>query len=446
MKDKKSGILMAWLQNFTMMVFTQSFHAIIMLFTLKLMSEVSKQVANQGVASNITGLLAMISIGGAMAIIKFEKLLKEIFGFGTSKIMGGLGDNFSSSLMAAGSALGLAKRTAEPFKEYADAKKAINTKKFALNDKLRDKAGGEVYSTDRKNRGELTEAGRKYFNELGNTTINVTEEAPKVEGGNSQGSPVISAQGGNISVGDAGSVSLGSANAGPIQTPGNLNDLIKALNANTNAINNNGVGAEAGSLTPDQAILKERDEINKMEADFATNKKAMFAKMATRTASTAAAAGVALGSTDGIKDIATVTNLIDAPLDKVSDRVVNKTVYSNAAKRKQAELAQVENQIQETSTRIRNNLETEGVDTSEIEKEIAKQIKPLQNKKFELQGEISRVNIKTPDSVRKQVKDAGNDLASIWKDAQDYSMSKRSVRTRNNDLPKVAGTLEDAQD
>lgn len=67
---QKSEILNNWFQNFVITVFMQSFHAIFLMFILQMLSALN---GSDGVQS----LMALV---GAMALIKFEKTFKELFG------------------------------------------------------------------------------------------------------------------------------------------------------------------------------------------------------------------------------------------------------------------------------------------------------------------------------------------------------------------------------
>jgi len=80
-EEKKAGLYEKWLKHFTLNIMTQSFHAFLLMFVINMLGVINKlQVADDKVLNTNDSILAILSIVGMMAIIKFEKLFKELFG------------------------------------------------------------------------------------------------------------------------------------------------------------------------------------------------------------------------------------------------------------------------------------------------------------------------------------------------------------------------------
>lgn len=124
-KDKKGGLYESWLKNFTINVMTQSFHAFFLMFVMKMLSELSKLEAQSAVTlTNNDGLLSIMSIVGMMAIIKFEKLIKGLFGMkdGLSGDLKGAGMKMFMGLKAAGD---LGREIKQPFQKSSESRKRM---------------------------------------------------------------------------------------------------------------------------------------------------------------------------------------------------------------------------------------------------------------------------------------------------------------------------------
>jgi len=125
-EEKSKGLYDKWLKHFTLNIMTQSFHAFLLMFIMKMLSEVNDaalQTATQ-LKSN-DGILAILSIVGMMAIIKFEKLIKQLFG---------IEDSLSGNLHASGveafqgfkSAGTLSREITQPFQKSRESRKTMN--------------------------------------------------------------------------------------------------------------------------------------------------------------------------------------------------------------------------------------------------------------------------------------------------------------------------------
>lgn len=106
---RKSGLFDKWFKNFTITVFTQSFHAIFLMFIMYFLSQIQQNV------NDADFLVGIISIVGMAAIIKFEKLIKSVFGIEDS-MLGGVNEakNLMKNMMGAKGAVGIAKSVANP--------------------------------------------------------------------------------------------------------------------------------------------------------------------------------------------------------------------------------------------------------------------------------------------------------------------------------------------
>ncbi|MDD2375856.1 MAG: hypothetical protein PHD15_01195 [Clostridia bacterium] len=124
--EKGKGLYENWLKNFTINIMTQSFHAFLLMFILKMLSEVNSVTTQTATHLETNdGILAVLSIVGMMGIIKFEKLIKQLFG---------IGESLSGSLQASGmeafqgfkAASKLSGEITQPFKKSRESRKTMN--------------------------------------------------------------------------------------------------------------------------------------------------------------------------------------------------------------------------------------------------------------------------------------------------------------------------------
>ena len=144
MRDNKQGIFSVWLKQFIALVFTQSFQAIFMVFSLKVMGECISGVSDISVSSDsftaegtgyfLCSIIAYISI---TALVKLEKLIKQLFAFEDSPILGDMSKNMhdlmhsamhlsrmGSSVMGSYKQIGAAKAEEKKQSRIYDRKKA----------------------------------------------------------------------------------------------------------------------------------------------------------------------------------------------------------------------------------------------------------------------------------------------------------------------------------
>ena len=372
--NNKSGVFLTWFQNFVMLVFTQSFHAIFMVFVLKMMSAVATDSAGNFVTDRTNGILAIVSIAGAQALIKFEKIIKDMFGIGDSKYMGNLSKNFAKTAAAVGSGINMAKRTAEPFKE----RKAANRKKIDLERKHPDIIA--AYKSGNYNSSKPASGSE---NAEESTNVSGATNTPEATSG-------VGSSGSNVSM--------------------NPNDqmaqLIAALNNNTNAVSK---GNELSQEEKNNNIIKEY-----AEAEAKTTESIM--KMFTRGTTTVAAAGVGLGATDEFTEAVTVANLVDAPLDWATDSAVERSVYKDKSKRISNEIAEQQRRLDEINKKNAKAAPAQKVDTTNLEKAI----KDLKETKIAMDDKV-------PETLRRE-------LASLWKDVKVEVAPSTQIRRIKNSV------------
>lgn len=291
---KDTGVLKNWFQNITAIIFNQSFQAIFMCFSIIVIGKFEElKFESQNVAGRdlIEALLAIISVH---AIMKFDKLFKEILGVKDSKIMGGISENAMRSFAAIKSGLALAQRSSEPFKKRSQAKLRFNEAKNKYESALKKyKALGQ---SDNSGNGNNDDSNNSTDNQ-GNKSSNIG-----IADGNSDG----------------------------------ISQIISSLDRIEQSINRN--GSQGGGSSDKIADKREKlldemagaeEEMKKARAD----QRAESLRAFTRFGTTVGALGFGVGATDNFGDAITVGNIVDVPMDKISDRAVDRGVYGNALRR-----------------------------------------------------------------------------------------------------------------
>ena len=159
---KQSTVFANWLKNFTVTVFTQSIHALYMVVTLQILSDLYSGHMKPALVSIVT---IMLTTG----LVKMEKMLKGMFGMGDG-FMGDLKDGSKGMMKAfgaikgAGAAVKSLSDNAPKMKEAAKRKQAytkeLNTLKSqkspsqAANDRYKDAMSA---ARDAKHRGDTAE-------------------------------------------------------------------------------------------------------------------------------------------------------------------------------------------------------------------------------------------------------------------------------------------------
>lgn len=393
---KQGGILQAWFKNFTILVFTQTFHAVFLSFIISIIgtisienvslekpkADVEAEIESQNNQLTAEAVLPIISMVSIMALIKMEKMIKSIFGIEDSKFLGGVGENFAKSMAGIKSGVAMAKRTAEPIKEYKSS-----------GDRIRKARVGQQRAMDTIN--SIGTGGKG-----GNVTnINTGGNAPQIGNGNGNqnqqqpGTPVILGADGNpISSGS----STGSA----------------------------GIGGQAPVATLDKKTQDKLDaakkslQENKIEEELAVaDRKNAAIKAFTRAGSTAASLAFGMGATENIADAVTVANLVDAPLDVVSDNFAAKQAYGSSGKK-------LAKDLEDARKDAINRIKKENPELSEESVEFKAKVNVAV--RTEMDAKLA-VDSKIPKSALKET-------AKVWKDAG-ASMS-RKARKYANDVTK----------
>ena len=286
---RDSGVLKNWFQNMIAIIFNQSFQAIFMCISVLIIGKFSGNDDSSDI------IIALISVVTLNAIMKFDKLFKEILGIKDSKIMGGFNESAMRSFAAIKSGMALAKRSAEPFANRAEARRRYN-----VAAKKREKA-------------------LKSLSELGSGAKTNSSSSGIVNNFNG-GSASNTLSNGTNSV---NANEIGGASGGNLQMIEAMNNLSRALDKNTSSKEEE----KREKLTAD--LAEAEGEMAKARAD----QKAESLKAFTRFGTTLGSLGFGMGATDNLGDAVSVGNLVDMPMDKMTDRAVNRGVYGNTARK-----------------------------------------------------------------------------------------------------------------
>lgn len=202
----QSQVFKSWFKNFIFTVFSQSFHAAYMVVAFRFMKQAT------GVADISDTLASIVVITLTTGLVKMEKMLKGMFGFGDS-MAGSLADGKKSMKKAMGAVAGLAaasKALADNKPKFEAARKqkaaytaeqnriingrrAANNASNAYTAMKEAKANGNMdeYYRQRKIAADANREAKGYGYEFKNGTINIT-------GGNIQTSG-NQGNGGNVS-------------------------------------------------------------------------------------------------------------------------------------------------------------------------------------------------------------------------------------------------------
>lgn len=351
-KDKSSGIFSNWLKNFTVMVFTQTFHAVFLMVILKFIAVVSGGNISSGTEADPAsgsfverqGIYSIIIIVAMTSLIKMEKFIKNLFGIQDSKILGGISDNFGKTMVGLKSGMDLVRRTKEPFDKHKEAQANVAAKQKAYNlAKSRNAAINSAAVSSSQNT-PLPESG-------GSMSQNVEIQ-------NSASSNAISNNGNanEYGYGNGNGNGAGNGGSGSGVSEEALNRLIMALENNSMALKQNGGGGSGGAASnaaakfdANQAEQDAFEELEKAKRD----EQAWKRKRVTRLGTTVAAGAMGMGATDNMGDAVTFANLADKPLDWYTDKKVDTHVNKEAARRlmNESEVSKVESYKAEAKER-----------------------------------------------------------------------------------------------
>jgi len=199
---KKSGILDEWLKNMTSLIFMQTFHAIFLAFIVELIGNIQSYSTSYDPASSKTLMekfgandtkIALIIMVAMLALLKMEKMIKDLFGLKDSKYGKGLQDSLSGGVGKIAGAMDMAKRTGKAINdrkeagkklkkakiESIDAKEKHAAKKKAYDDLV--KAGPSGSHMNRKQYMEKLEKARKEAQEAKENMDNKKTEERKAK-------------------------------------------------------------------------------------------------------------------------------------------------------------------------------------------------------------------------------------------------------------------------
>lgn len=294
-KKGGGGLYENWLKHFTINVMTQSFHAFFLMFVMKMLSEISAiEAANAVKLTANDGLLSIMSIIGMMAIIKFEKLFKELFGLNDS-LSGNLSKAGTSMLLGLSQGNKLKNELVQPFQKSKTSRNRVN----ALGKDL----GLTKDGTNAKGRiGQYIKHGGSAAAGAGSTTASAS--SPLSDKTQSLYEKMKEAkQNGNLDLykdyRDHAATQMKYERAGATQTV-------------------SGGGGQAGG-TPQKTRADKIAEYNDavLESRKDNRKKWM------QTAGTLASLAMAAGATDQTHELLTAANAINDPINSITNRHID---------------------------------------------------------------------------------------------------------------------------
>jgi hypothetical protein len=306
----------SWLKQFITTVFLQSFHAILLMFSMIMLSNVQSPPAGtigSEVDFNtvkIDGVLAVVAIACAMALIKLEKMIKKLFGIEDSPV-GHTAAAGAKLFMGAKSAMGLGTTAVSGFKKSRDASK--NLKDIQSKKAKKQDAYDRIYNPEAYN--------AKYPHKA--------EQLMQ---------------------------SLQSPN-GPNTPNGTQDGKNQGATDNDNNNNNNNRNNDKNDF---QRILdRERREDELEDLEEQENKARKAKKSAgidkyLNLAGTLASVSVGLGAADELSESLTVSNVINQPLDWATDKFSNKVAGKQVYKEVKERYIKENNEIRAENKRTRS--------------------------------------------------------------------------------------------
>lgn len=369
---RDTGIFKNWFQNMFALIFNQSFQAIFLCVVIILMGKVDN--LKGGNMDLIEALIAVISLN---AIMKFDKLFKELLGFKDSRIMGGLNENVMRSFAAIKSGMSLAQRSIEPFKKRGEAQRRYN-------------------SAARKKAKILNN-----LSELGNGNSN----------GNSDGVNVNNTNNNNNN--NTTSTNTNSSRNLDSSDRNSETAIISAMERLSRALENN--TATKGRDDNDKIAEKRKklnEELESVEAEMAkakADKRAESLRAFTRFGTTIGSLGFGIGATDNFGDAVSVGNLVDMPMDRLTDREVDRGVYGNASRK-----------FSQRESALVNKYVSKGMSESDARK-LASSV---------VSNTTDLLNDKIPDSIGNMISDFSKDAFKGAEDVIDKSARKYTKNVR----------------
>lgn len=307
MGKKGGGLYQNWLRNFAINIFTQSFHAIFLMFIIQML------VALQGIkptdGSNSDGIVAIMSIVGMMAIIKFEKLLKKLFGMEDS-LSGDLKGAGAKMIMGLKAGSDLGKEISKPYKDLSTSNKSRKAAGRAAG-VSESKIGfgslkGQYINSDKK-RGLFEKAE----NGISSTASGLSSAARGVYD-NLKSNKGAAAE---VTVTDS-KKSVDQAKNQEIVVD---NKVLTEVEVGDKIAESTGRYADSRSTKIEKTQKEKEDEYNDAELEFRKNKR----KAKWNTAGNIAALAMGFGATDEISEGLTAANIINNPINSVTNRYVD---------------------------------------------------------------------------------------------------------------------------
>lgn len=282
----KKGIFEMWLKNFALTVFMQSFHAVFFMMILRLISGIYGTMA-QNTSMNVDGIASIIVIIAVLMLTKMEKFFKQTFGVGTAAFMGSVGENALKGFGGIMSAVNLAQRTAEPFKERKKVASQIRQNQAKI-----DKAESRLNSLNSGQGGRGGTSSDGQSNAL-SSSLYQQAKTQKAEG-NMDGYHTF------------------------MQNAADAKRLEGSGGSNSGSGKGNPSDAQKWKLEDDL------EELYAQQNNLETASKSLPLKAFTRLGSTAASLGFGMGAAEDLTGAITVSNLVDMPLDAIGDRIADK--------------------------------------------------------------------------------------------------------------------------
>jgi len=335
----QGGIFEDWLRNIAILIFTQSFHAIFLVFIMQLMQIVSNsgpQAASVEEYMKTFGysdaIFSIITIVGMTALLKMEKMIKGMFGMKDSKYNGGIGDNFAKSMAGMKSAASLVGRTAKP---------VMKTGKLMKEKKLNAKSMLDTLADIDKKKAKVKE---------------IENEAPSGR-------------------------KKGESKSDYEERKKEYNDKLKKAKD------------DVAAAEKELEVKKNKDR--KLKADIKAGK----IESVTTAGSTVAAAAFGIGASANLADAAIIANPTDAILDAISQRSIKNNVYGKASNEQQEYINNLPQNMARRQVRNENPNLAEGsqefeqkvnlkLNEPEFKRQVEQAVKAAKDTKFEIDMEI----------------------------------------------------------
>ncbi|MEG1008339.1 MAG: hypothetical protein RSE41_02770 [Clostridia bacterium] len=340
---KKGGIFATWFKHFTTTVFLQSFQAIFLTFSLKMLALIQNTETDfkDSWTTNTDGVLIILTIIVCMSLIKFEKLIKKLLGIEDS-FVGDTTSSFGKLVAGAKSAMGIYQTVKKPIAAEREAqleksRAARTLKGLGVDTPKSDEADyakkvAEIETDDQDNKKERIEALRKSDGSKYNLTGYFTgdpnqEEIENREKQANTAEEILRTQAENAN--RRANTNNNNATAGKIRQANN--PAFVDANGNTLIPGKNEQNLDAAGEIRFDREERKKEAIAKAKNDYDTaqhkqNQSKIDALY--NLGGSVASLSVGLGATDEISEAVTVANLINQPLDIAS----TKYAYNKSSK------------------------------------------------------------------------------------------------------------------